>query len=415
MQRPITVLLAASLLAAAHAQAQDDKTTGLTKKPSTITNDKYNPIPVSVPMLTIAPEARGTSLGDAGVATTPDMYAQYYNPAKYIRCNSKAGVNVSVTPWLKKIISDINLFDVMGYYQINQRNCVSASIKYFSLGNLELFNEHGDLEDEYSPKEFAIDVAYALSLSQYWSGSIALRYIHSDLGFQVDDDGYSKGNAFAADLAFYFKKPLKVGGADADVTFGFNFSNIGSKISYDNGVTNEYLPAKLAIGAGFWYYFDQFNSLGATFELNKLLVPTPTEVTWTEEENEDEGLRRREKYYSQSVPAALFKSFGDAPRGFREELEEIDICAGIEYTYNKMISARFGFHNNPPNKGNLRYCSVGVGAKLKMIDLAASYIFPVGEASSNSALANTVRISLGFDIGSILKSNSSRSQNGGGQ
>lgn len=410
-----TIWLPALALALAAATANAQTTSD--KEASTVVQTDYNPIPQSVPMLNIAPEARGTSLGDAGVATTPDMYSQYYNPAKYIRCDSKTGVNISITPWLKKIISDINLFDLMGYFQINQRNCVSASIKYFSLGNLELFNDHGDVEDEYSPKEFSVDVAYSLALSKYWSGSIALRYIHSDLGFQVDDDGYSKGNAFAADLAFYFLKPLGInadgGRSNARVAFGFNFSNIGSKISYDNGVTNEYLPAKLAIGAGFWYDFDQFNSLGATLELQKLLVPTPDNTTLTVSENEEEGLRRREKYYSQSVPAALFKSFGDAPRGFKEEMEEIDICAGLEYTYNHMISARFGYHNNPENKGNLKYCTVGVGAKLKMIDIAASYIFAVGNASSNSALANTVRISLGFDIGNILGTNSTRHQNGG--
>lgn len=363
-------------------------------------SSEYNPIPSSVQMLNIAPEARGTSMGDAGVASTPDINSQYWNPAKYVRMESRAGAAVSVTPWLRNIISDINLFCMMGYYKINARSTVSAGIRYFSLGKLEFYNDQGDLQGDYKPNEFAIDAAYSLALSQTLSGAIALRYIHSDLGFQVDDDGYSKGNAFAADIAFYFKKPLQVAGSDADLMVGVNIANIGTKITYDNGVTNEYLPANLRLGVGFWYKIDGYNRIGATVDANKLLVPTPD---YRSSDTDETMYAKRQRYYDKSVVSAIFSSFTDAPRGGREELEEIDICGGIEYTYNDMFSARLGYHNNPENKGNLKYATAGLGVKYQMFEVAASYVFAVGNANHNTALANTVRISLGFDIGRLMR------------
>lgn len=382
--------VALTLAAPISALAQDSDSE------STTMPREYNPIPSSVQMLNIAPEARGTSMGDAGVASTPDINSQYWNPAKYIRMDSKCGASLSVTPWLRNIISDINLFSLMGYYKVNDRNCVSMGVRYFSLGDLVFYNDNGDEDGTYKPNEFAIDAAYSLALSKTFSGAIALRYIHSDLGFEFNDDGYSKGNAFAADIAFYFKKPIKVAGNGADIMAGINISNIGSKISYDDGVTNEYLPANLRLGVGFWYEIDKYNKIGGTVDFNKLLVPTP-------DYRDNADYEARQKYYDKSVISSIFSSFTDAPRGGKEELEEIDICAGLEYTYNNMFSARFGYHNNPDNKGGLKYCSAGLGVKYQMIDIAASYIFAVGDHQSNEALANTVRITLGFDIAKVLR------------
>jgi len=364
---------------------------------------EYNPIPSSVQMLNIAPEARGTAMGDAGVASTPDVNSQHWNPAKYAFMESKAGAAMSITPWLKSLVNDINLFYLAGYYKIDQRNNVSASVRYFSLGDLIFYNDRGDEQGQYKPNEFAIDAAYSLKLSEYWSGAVALRYIHSDLGFQQEDDAYSAGNAASADLAFFFKKQVKVAqGRTADVMAGINISNIGTKITYDDGVTNEYLPANLKLGAGFWYDIDQYNRIGATIDVNKLLVPTPT-YRQANGDDDDDAYTRRMKYYDQSVVTALFKSFGDAPNGGKEELQEVDLMGGIEYTYNKMFSARGGYHYNHENKGNLRYATVGIGVKYQMFDIGASYIFTVGQANNNSALANTVRISLGFDLGKFVK------------
>lgn len=388
----LLLLLSLALPSTSWADNDDDESTTIAAE--------YNPIPSSVQMLNIAPEARGTSMGDAGVASTPDVNSQYWNPAKYVRMDSKAGAELSVTPWLRNIISDINLFALMGYYKINDRNALSASIRYFSLGQLEFFDDQGNQQGDYKPNEFCIDAAYSLALSQTFSGAIALRYIHSDLGFQVDDDGYSKGNAFAADIAFYFKKPLKISSSNANIMAGVNLSNIGTKITYDNGVTNQYLPANMRLGIGFWYDIDRYNTIGFTIDANKLLVPTPNYRNTTEDS--ESMYEKRQKYYDKSVVSAIFSSFTDAPRGGKEELEEIDLCGGIEYTYNKMFSARLGYHNNPENKGNLKYGTAGLGVKYQMINVAASYVFAVGDAATNSALANTVRISLGFDIGKIM-------------
>lgn len=363
--------------------------------------NEMNPIPTSVQMLNIAPEARGTGMGDAGVASTPDINSQHWNPAKYAFMESKSGASISITPWLRSLVNDINLFYMAGYYKIDKRNTVSASIKYFSLGDLIFFNEDGDENGTYKPNEFSIDAAYSLKLSDEFSGSVALRYIHSDMGFQQIDDAGSAGNAFAADLAFYFKKNISIENNDAEVMAGINISNIGTKITYDDGATNEYLPANMRLGAGFWYNMDRYNKIGATIDLCKLLVPTPDYRN--KKTSEEDLYQARLDYYDKSVISSIFSSFGDAPRGGEEELEEIDIMGGIEYTYNNMFSARFGYHHNHENKGNLKYASAGLGIKYQMINVDASYIFTVGQANSNSALANTVRITLGFDLGKFIK------------
>ncbi len=358
----------------------------------------YNPIPSSVQMLNIAPEARGTGMGDVGVATTPDINSQYWNPAKYIRMQSMAGASVNVTPWLRNIISDINLFTMFGYYKLNQRNAVSAGIRYFSLGDLVFYNDDGVEEGSYKPNEFSIDGAYTLALSDRLSGAISMRFIHSDLGFSYNDDGYSKGNAFAADVAFYYRRPIKLAGYKGDLMFGVNLSNIGTKITYDNGTTNEYLPANFRLGGGLWVDFDEYNRIGLALDFNKLMVPTPN---YRSDSDTESSLNRRQAYYDKSVIGSIFRSFTDAPGGFKEEMKEVDICVGAEYTYKSMFSARLGYHNNPPDKGNLKYMSAGVGVRYQMLDVNASYIFAVGNANRNTALANTIRISLGFDIGMV--------------
>lgn len=366
---------------------------------------EYNVIPISVQMLNIAPEARGTAMGDAGVASTPDISSQHWNPAKYAFMDSKSGASLSITPWLRQLINDINLFYAVGYYKLDQRNTVSASLRYFSLGDLIFYDEEGYEQGTAKPNEFAIDAAYSIKLADYISGGVALRFIHSDLGYQNLDDEGTAGNAFAADLSFYFKKKIAIDHNNADVMAGINISNIGTKVSYDDGVTNEYLPANLRIGAGFWYEMDRYNKIGATVDFNKLLVPTPDYrgVQTDEDGNPEDTYEKKQAYYDESVIGSIFKSFGDAPGGGKEELQEIDICGGIEYIYNDMVFARLGYHYNHENKGNLKYCTAGLGLKYQMFNIDASYVFTVGQANSNSALANTIRITLGFDLGKILR------------
>lgn len=366
---------------------------------------EYNVIPISVQMLNIAPEARGTAMGDAGVASTPDISSQHWNPAKYAFMDSKSGASLSITPWLRQLINDINLFYAVGYYKLDQRNTVSASLRYFSLGDLIFYDEEGYEQGTAKPNEFAIDAAYSIKLADYISGGVALRFIHSDLGYQNLDDEGTAGNAFAADLSFYFKKKIAIDRNNADVMAGINISNIGTKVSYDDGVTNEYLPANLRIGVGFWYEMDRYNKIGATVDFNKLLVPTPDYrgVQTDEDGNPEDTYEKKQAYYDESVIGSIFKSFGDAPGGGKEELQEIDICGGIEYIYNDMVFARLGYHYNHENKGNLKYCTAGLGLKYQMFNIDASYVFTVGQANSNSALANTIRITLGFDLGKILR------------
>lgn len=366
---------------------------------------EYNVIPISVQMLNIAPEARGTAMGDAGVASTPDISSQHWNPAKYAFMDSKAGASMSITPWLRQLINDINLFYAVGYYKLDQRNTVSASLRYFSLGDLVFYDEEGYEQGTAKPNEFAIDAAYSIKLADYISGGVALRFIHSDLGYQNLDDEGTAGNAFAADLSFYFKKKISIDRNRADVMAGINISNLGTKVSYDDGVTNEYLPANLRVGAGFWYEMDRYNKIGATVDFNKLLVPTPDYRGVQTDENGDpvDTYEKKQAYYDDAVIGSIFKSFGDAPGGGKEELQEIDICGGIEYIYNDMVSARLGYHYNHENKGNLKYATAGLGLKYQMFNIDASYVFTVGQANSNSALANTIRITLGFDLGKVIR------------
>ncbi len=379
---------------------------------TTSAQNDYNPIPSSVQMLNIAPEARGTSMGDAGVATSPDVNSQYWNPAKYAFMDSRSGVSLSVTPWLRKLVNDINLFYMAGYYRFDKRQTISASIRYFSLGDLIFTDEDGNTTGTYKPNEFCIDGAYSILLSNNFSGAVALRYIHSDLGFQQDDDGYSAGNAFAADLAFYYNKPLRLGANNATVMAGINISNIGTKITYDNGATNQYLPANMRLGVGFEYEIDRYNKVGATVDFNKLLVPTPNYRNTNEDGVAESTSSRRDEYYDKSVVSAIFHSFNDAPGGAKEELQEIDMQGGIEYSYNDLFFARGGYHYNHENKGNLKYATIGLGLKYQMIDVAASYIFSVGNSNANSALANTVRITLGFDLGKAFNMGGSSARNG---
>lgn len=358
--------------------------------------DSNNPINTVVPFLNISPESRGSGMGDAGVATLPDINSQHWNPAKYAFMTSKAGASFSVTPWLRQLVSDINLFYVAGYYRINKRSTASASLRYFSLGEITYTDEMGYKLSTGEPNEFAIDAAYSLMLSKSFSGAIALRYIRSDMGTGTTESGEDlvPGNAFAADVAFYFKKGITIDRNRADIMAGINISNIGSKISYDEGTTEEFLPANLRIGAGIMYEIDRYNKIGATVEFNKLLVPTP-------DRGEDGSMDydERQDYRSTSVPASIFKSFGDAPGGAKEELREITIGGGLEYVYNDMFSLRGGYFHENEYKGNRKYATAGVGIKYQMLNVEASYLIAT---QSNSALANTIRITVGFDLGKIL-------------
>ena len=362
--------------------------------------DQFNPIYTGVTSLSIAPDARAGSLGDVGVATEADVNSQYWNPAKYPFTIARAGVSMSYTPWLRQLVSDIDLVNLVGYYRIGDYSAVSGSLTYFSLG--EVF-----VEDEMTikPYEMAIDVAYSRMLSETFSAAIALRYIHSDLQYNYAED-MSPGSAFAADIALYYNNYIMLGNRECMLGIGLNASNIGTKISYDDGATNEFIPTNLRLGASLLIPIDEYNTISFSADLNKLMVPTrPKYSQFLEENGYEQG---DNSYYSEyqtwlestgyndiSPISGIFKSFSDAPGGFSEELKEIYGGIGIEYCYNQQFSVRGGYHYENEYKGNRKYFTLGAGFRMSVFSLDAAYL--ISTAQSNP-LDQTLRFSLSFDL-----------------
>ena len=337
------LLIAFSILNTAFcisAQAQDVK-------------NQFNPVYYGVNSLAIAPDARGGGMGDIGAATDPDVNSQYWNPAKYPFTISRSGVALNYTPWLRQIVNDIDLANVTGYYRIGNYDALSGSLRYFSLGEVTVWGT----EEVLKPYEMAIDVAYSRMLSETFSAAVALRYIHSDMG-QADD--LTPGSAFAADLAMYHNGYLNLGNRECQLGWGLNINNIGSKISYDEGTTSEFLPTNLRLGASLMIPIDEYNTFSISADANKLLVPTrPTMDQYIKETGADEqdfsgytSWLMDEGYYNISSISGIFKSFSDAPNGFKEEMQEIQWSAGLEYAYNNQFFLRAGYHYEHPNKGN---------------------------------------------------------------
>ncbi len=357
---------------------------------------EYNPIPVALPSLQIAPDARSGAMGDIGAATMPDVYSQHWNAAKYPFISSDAGFAFSYTPWLSKLVSDIHLLYASGYWKFgnDKLNAISASLRYFSLGDMEV----GTLNDEFwqtvSPHEFAFDVGYSRKLTETFSGAVTLRYIRAD--YSTGDDETTPGNAFSADIAGYNESYFYMGRSEALLGLGFNISNIGTKISYDGGNSSMFLPANLRLGASLGYPFDPKNTLSVSFDVNKLLVPTPP--LGPEDETEEEAQRRIDKYQNISSIGGIFKSFGDAPGGFKEEMQEVSWSLGAEYRYDNSFSVRTGYYHENEYKGNRRYVAFGAGFRSDLFQIDAAYL--VSTAQSNP-LDQTLRISLGFDVEGI--------------
>lgn len=368
--------------------------------PAFAQKDQFNPIYTGVTSISIAPDARAGALGDVGVATEPDANSQYWNPAKYPFSIARAGVSMSYTPWLRQLVSDIDLINLAGFYRIGDYSAVSASMTYFSLG--EVFVEN---EMTIKPYEMAVDVAYSRMLSETFSAAIALRYIHSDLQYNYAED-MTPGSAFAADIAMYYNNYLFLGDRECLLGLGLNASNIGTKISYDDGATNEFIPTNLRLGASLLIPIDEYNTISFSADLNKLMVPTrPTYSQFLSENGYEQG---DNSYYSEyqtwlestgyndvSPISGIFKSFSDAPGGFSEELKEIYGGVGIEYCYNQQFSLRGGYHYENEYKGNRKYFTVGAGFRMSVFSLDAAYL--ISTAQSNP-LDQTLRFSLSFDM-----------------
>ena len=362
--------------------------------------EQFNPIYTGVTSLSIAPDARAGALGDIGAATDPDVNSQYWNPAKYPFNIARAGVSMSYTPWLRQLVSDIDLINLAGFYRIGDYSAVSGSLTYFSLG--EVFVEN---EMVIKPYEMALDVAYSRMLSETFSAAIALRYIHSDLQYNYAED-MSPGSAFAADIALYYNNYILLGNRECMLGLGLNASNIGTKISYDDGATNEFIPTNLRIGASLLVPIDEYNTISFSADINKLMVPTrPTYGQFLDENGYEQG---DNSYYSEyqtwlestgyndiSPISGMFKSFSDAPGGFSEELKEIYGGIGVEYCYNQQFSVRGGYHYENEYKGNRKYFTVGAGFRMNVFSLDAAYL--ISTAQSNP-LDQTLRFSLSFDM-----------------
>jgi hypothetical protein len=368
------------LLITGRSKAQDNPKSG------------FNPLRVGVPSLTIAPDARGGAMGDIGAATEADVFSQYWNPAKYAFAYSKAGVSLSYTPWLAKLINDIYVGYASGYYKLgdNDRSAVGASLRYFSLGEIIMTDWDGRQVNATSPYEMSVDVSYSLKFSETFSGAAAFRYIYSDLGAGARDDGLYPGSAFAADVAGYYSNYVMLGRNECLLGLGFNISNIGNKISYDGGNSSIFIPTNLRLGASFLYPLDDYNTLSFNFDANKYLIPTPPDLT--DVENREEILR---KYNSISPISGIFKSFSDAPGGAKEEFQEIMWSAGAEYAYDHKFFVRGGYFYESPNKGNRQYFSVGTGFKMTAFQLDVAYL--ISTVPSNP-LDQTLRFSLSFDM-----------------
>ncbi|MFY9154203.1 MAG: type IX secretion system outer membrane channel protein PorV [Prolixibacteraceae bacterium] len=375
----VVILLVGTIIQ--DANAQKTSTTGA------------NTITTGVPFLTIAPDSRAGAMGDAGVATSPDVNSQAWNAAKYAFIESEMGVALSYTPWLRNLVSDINLAYLVGYKRLDDNQTLSASLRYFTLGDITFMSEYGDEIGNQSPNEFAVDMGYTRLLSDNFSGSVSLRYIRSDLtgGQLVNGTETHAGNTFATDVAFYYQNEIRVNRKMSTIAAGIAFSNIGGKISYTDGETKDYIPANMKLGVSYKTEMDKYNTITFAFDANKLLVPTPDTA------NVDilTGLGA-----DKSVIAAAFSSFNDAPGGMSEELKEINFSIGAEYWYNKQFALRAGYYYEDASKGNRKFFTAGAGLKMNVFALDFSYLLPVAQ---NNPLANTLRFTLSFDFEAFNK------------
>lgn len=361
--------------------------------------DMFNPVNTSVTSQMIAPDARAAGMGDVGVATDPDVNSQYWNPAKYPFCISRAGVSLNYTPWLRQLVSDMDLAYLSGYYRIGDYSAVSASLRYFSLGEVMTnYDSTTGLSDgmTINPYEMSFDVAYSLMLSEKFSIAAAVRWIYSDLTYNYTDDT-SPGSAFAADIACYYNNYINIGARECQLGIGLNISNIGSKITFGGSEDSEFIPTNMRLGVALMVPIDEYNRFTIAADANKLLVPTYPKLE-DGESSEEYDQRVQKDYYDVSSISGIFKSFGDAPGGFKEELQEVNWSVGAEYVYNDKFTLRAGYHHESENKGNRKYFTVGAGFRMSAFSLDCGYV--IATAKSNP-LDQTLRFTLGFDMDGI--------------
>lgn len=354
---------------------------------------KNNYISTGMPILLIAPDAISSALGDAGVASTPDANSAHWNNAKFVQSEAKGGITTTYTPWLRHLgVSDMNLLYLGGYYKINKRHAVGASVTYFSLGELQSTDEEGNDRGTFKPNEFALDATYSLLVADGLSIGASFRYIRSDIsnGMDIGNTTTKAANSFAADIGIYYNREID---QQNEFAVGGFISNLGAKLSYsDDDTQKEFLPTNLRLGARYTYHVDNYNKLNVLFDINKLLVPTPPLSDGSK------YYANRTEYNQTNVIKGAIQSFYDAPGGFKEEMQEIQLSLGAEYWYSDMFAARLGYFYENKYKGGRQYLSVGAGIRYNVFGFDFSYLIPT-TTISNNPLTHTVRISLSVDFG----------------
>ena len=360
-----------------------------------------NPVITAMPSLSIAPDGRAAGMGDVGVATNADLNSQHWNPAKYAFMDSKGGITANYTPWLTKLVSDIDLAYIAGYYNMgDMAGTISGSFTYFSMGEVQLVDLNGgEPYAQATPNEWAIDVAYSRKLHEYVSMAVALRFLYSDLNNGINFSGSGSPEmhpawTMATDVSLYYKQPISLPMGESYFGLGFNLSNLGGKMTYDDDVSN-FIPANMRLGVSYEVPFDNYNRLMATVECNKMLVPTYT----SKYANDGKGGKYTQQVFSEiSSTTGWWQSFNDAPNGSLEEFQEVQWGVGLEYSYNRQFFGRVGYSYENFYKGNRNYFTLGAGFHLSIFSLDFAYC--VATAGSNP-LDQTMRFTLGFDLAGI--------------
>ena len=375
-------------------------------------NENLNTITTAVPFLTISPDSRSGAMGDVGVATSPDVHSIHWNSAKLAFLPEGGSFAISYTPWLSKLVPDISLSHITGYYKLNKISTIAGSMRYFSLGNIQFTNDQGEYVGEYDPNEYVFDLAYSMKLSDNFSAGLVMKYIYSNLtgGIFVEGLQTEAGKSFAVDLGTYYQsKKFDISGYDSQWAVGLNISNIGGKISYTESGDEDFLPMNLKLGSRISTEIDDFNKIMVAFDVNKLLVPTPP-VYAIDSDGQPVDINGNPVQLGSpehhilaganpnvGVVQGIFQSFTDAPGGLEEELNELMYSIGAEYWYDNQFAFRFGYFHEHENKGNRKYFTLGASLKLNVFGIDFAYLIPAN-SSVRSPLENTMRFSLVFDL-----------------
>ncbi len=363
----------------------------------------FTPITTGVSFLTVAPDARAGGLGDVGAATAPDADAQFWNPAKYAFISAEGGASVSYVPWLRKLVSDIDLVSASGYYKIKDVQTVAASFRFFSLGNVLIQKDPGDIGQNIKPYDLALDVSYSRILTKNFSMGVALRFIWSDLtgGYSADGEYVEPGWSIAADISGYYGQKVDFDWGKGYGAFGFNISNIGKKVEYGDYRSAAFLPTNLRLGGSFTMPIDMYNHISLNVDLNKLLVPARP-IYNSDIETQEEYQKRLDEYYEMDPITGIGRSFIDMPDGtpydFVQQLNKVNFALGIEYDYNEQFFGRIGYSNESKQMGNRKYMTFGAGFKLNVFSLDVAYVLSV---TKNNPLDQTLRFTLGFNMNGL--------------